>query len=349
MSPGLSYAVIRSHVLIADLLSPEQIRELARSEDVETFAEQLSDTPYGEISIEAGGDVSIALEKTFYRRFIERLTMVVDISPKKIAEFLQTYYYMRFEVLNLKRILRGKYTEIPVAEIVESLVPMEPYLAGDFEKLAEAETLDAMVEGLVNTPYSRLSESMDLSRQYDALWPLELALNHLYAATIMQSMGKLRSGDRTIVRRIVEVEADVENFLMAVKQRRSTEGASRVTDRSIEDIFSKTYYIGLEKIREVIEASDIKSVVADLGPPYSDILAPIYEGDVALIRTRLRQHKYRTARRRRSVNDFGFNTIMAYLVFCEIEKDDLAAIAWGKAQGIPSEELLEHLIIPQYT
>ncbi|MFQ6053910.1 MAG: V0D/AC39 family V-type ATPase subunit, partial [Candidatus Bathyarchaeia archaeon] len=343
MSLGLTYAVVRSHALMADLLTSEQMRSLALSEDLEAFIEGLSETPYGRISVDADGDVSIALEKVFYRKFIERMTRVVDIAPRNIAEFLQTYYYMRFEVLNLKRILRGKFSGIPVPQIIDSLVPIEPYRAGDFEELAEAETLEEAVERLRDTPYSALEASMELCKEYDALWPLDLALNHLYAATVLRSLRSLPRGDRALVRRIVEVEADVENFLIAMKRRRASEEASRA--RSLEDLFPATYGIGLDRIREVIEAEEIKPVIEALGSPYSEILAPIYEGDVALIRTRLRRHIYRTARLSRSANDFGFNVIMAYLVFSEIEKDDLVGIGWGKAQGVPSEDVLKYLTI----
>jgi len=349
MSPGLPYVVIRSHALIADLLTPEQMRELAESESVEAFIERLSETPYGSVSVDADGDISMAMEKVFYRKFIERMARVVDIAPRNIAEFLQTYYYMRFEVLNLKRILRGKFSGIPIPQIVDSLIPIEPYLVEDFRELAEAETVEEAVERLGGTAYSALSASMELCKRYDACWPLELGLNHIYAETILRTMGRLHYRDRTLVRKIVELETDVENFLIAVKQRRA-EGASGV--QNLEDLFPTTYGIGLDEIREVFgagfaEAGDIMNIIDALGSPYSEVLAPLYEGDVALIRTRLRRHIYRTARVARSMNDFGFNVIMAYLVFCEMEKDDLVGIAWGKTQGIPSEDILNYLVCTQ--
>lgn len=344
MSPGLSYAVIRSHALLADLLTPDRLRELTGSDDLNAFIILLSETPYGEISIEGGVEASMALERVFYRKFIERMTKIVDIAPGNIAEFLQAYYYMRFEVLNLKRILRGKFSSISISQIVESLIPIESYHAGDFEELAKTETLEEAVGRLGGTPYSAVEVSMELCKQYDALWPLELALNHFYAETILRSLKRLPGGDRPLVRKIVEVEADVENFLIALKQRRTSEESSRV--HRLEDLFPATYGIGLDKIGEVVEAKDMKLIIAALRDPYSEILAPIYEGDVALIRTQLRRHIYRTAKLGRAVNDFGFNAIMAYLVFCEIEKDDLVGIGWGKAQGVPSEDILKYLVIP---
>jgi len=344
VTPGLTYAVIRSHALIGDLLTAEQIRALAESESLTAFIERLSETPYGRISVEAGGDVSIAMEKVFYRKFIERMAKIVDAAPRNIAEFLQAYYYMRFEVLNLKRILRGKFSGMLIPQILDSLIPMEPYHVKSFEQLAEVETLEATVERLGGTPYSALTASMELYKKIEELWPLELALNHIYATTILRSVEGLSYWDRTLVRWIVEFETDIENLLVAVKQRSASE---RILEaHRLDELFPVTYHVGIDKIREVVEARDLKPVISEIGFPYSEILAPLYEGDVALIRTRLRQHIYRTARQGRSVNDFGYNVIMAYLVFCEIEKDDLVGIAWGKAQGIPSEDILKYLVVP---
>ena len=344
MSPGLTYAVIRSHALIGDLLTPEQMRTLARSDNLESFIKQLSETPYGDISVEAVGDLSIALEKVFYRKFIDRMARIVGVAPRNIAEFLQAYYYMRFEVLNLKRILRGKFSGMPAPQIVDSLVPMEPYHARDFGDLAKAETLEDAVKQLTGTLYSPLAASLEVYKKFEALWPLELTLNHVYARTILRSVEGLPYQDRVLVRQIVEFETDIENLLVAVKQRSASD---RILEaHRLDELFPVTYHVGLDKIREVVDARDIKPVISEIGYPYSEILAPLYEGDVALIRTRLRQHTYRTARQGRSVNDFGFNVIMAYLVFCEIEKNDLVGIAWGKAQGIPSEDILKYLVVP---
>ena len=343
MSPGLTYAVIRSHALIADLLTPDQVKELAEADDLDAFMELLSKTPYGQLSVSDEGDISMALEKILYTKFTERMSRVVNVAPTRIAEFLDTYYYMRFEVTNIKRILRGKFSGIPDSQLLDSLIPMEPFQIEDFEELVKPEALEGIMELLVGTAYSAVAESIQLFKRYDALWPLELALNHLYARTILRSVERLPRMDRNLVRRIVEVETDIENFLIAVKQRRVPEESR---DRRLEDLFPVTYGIGLDEIRKVIEGDALRHIVEDLGQPYVEILSPIYEGDVALIRTRLRRHDYTTARQGRASNDYGFNALMAYLVFCEVEKDDLVGISWGKAQGVPSEDILKYLVIP---
>lgn len=336
-------AVVRCHALIAELLTPGQMRRLAETENLDAFIAQLSETPYGDISIEASGDISIALEKVFYRKFIERISRIIDITPRKIANFLQTYYYMRFEVLNLKRILRGRFGGASFQQILDALIPIEPYHVKDFKKLVEQETIEEIVERLHGTPYSNLSESLSLYKEIEELWPFELSLNNIYASTILKLVETLSSPDKALVKRIVELETDIENLLIALKQREMVQDARRV-----QSLFPTTFKFNIEKMKEFIESKDIRKVIIGLDEPYAEILSPIYEGDVSLVRSRLRQQIYGTMRRGRSINDFGFNVIMAYLVFCEIEKDDLVGMSWSKAQGISSENILKYLVIPQF-
>jgi len=343
VSPGLSYVVIRSHALMADLLTPEQMRTLAEQESLESFIEYLAKTPYGRISVEMEGDISLALEKAFYQKFIERMMGIVDLAPANIGDFLHSYYYLRFEVINLKRIIRGNYSGIPVSQIIMSLIPITPYRVESYEDIVETGAFEETVRRLEGTPYSSLVSTLELSERYDAIWPVEIALNHLNASAVFKSLERLPPGDRGLVRKIVQIEADVENFLVAAKQRGAGERA-----HSPEEMFPATYGIGLDKLREAMEVGDVRPVIQGLDRPYNEILAPLYEGDVALIRSRLRQHIYKTARRGRAANDFGFNAVMAYLVFSEIEKDDLVGIGWGMTQGIASEDMIKYLAIPNF-
>ncbi|MCX6642269.1 MAG: hypothetical protein NTV15_02635, partial [Candidatus Bathyarchaeota archaeon] len=57
---------------------------------------------------------------------------------------------------------------------------------------------------------------------------------------------------------------------------------------------------------------------------------------------------YKTANLSRAENDFGFNPILAYLVYSEIEKNDLVSIAWAKEQNVPTGQLLKYLVVPNY-
>lgn len=334
--------MIRTHARIADLLTEETMEELAETGDVQRFLERLSSTPYGEISIEGEERVPLALERIFYNKFIERIQQIVDLTPARMGDFLRAYYDMRFEVVNLKRILRGKYSGVDDQEIIDSLIPMEPYLAQDHVELAKRESLEDVIDGLRETPYREIGERMELYREVNALWPFELTLNSIYASNILRLVENLPSQARNMVRSIVAFEADIENVLIAIKQRETD-----ASPRRREEMFPVTFAIDVEELREIAEAEDLKPVIAALGSPYKEVLSPIYTGDIALIRTSLRRNKYEITKKGKTRDEYGFNVIMAYLVYSEIEKDNLVGLAWGKAQGLPAEELLKYVVIPR--
>ncbi len=334
--------VLRTHARIADLLTQEQMQTLADTRDVDDFLTKLEDTPYGSVTLDDESRPDIALERVFYRKFIERIEKIVELTPKKIGEFLMGYYQMRFEVVNLKRILRGKFSDASEDEIRLSLIPITAYQVASHEDLVKADSLESVVEMLRGTPYAKVSEQMALYEEHDALWPLELMLNYLNASAIFEAVKKLPIRDRRIVRKLVELETDIENVLIAIKQR-----GNKGKTLNVEELFPATYGVSVPHLNDIIEAENIRPVIQGLGTPYAEILGPIYEGDVALIRTYLRLAKYDHATASRSADEFGFNVIMAYLVYSEIEKDNLVGLAWGKAQGLTPKELLKYVVIPR--
>ena len=315
------------------------MKKLADAADVPEFLSLLKDTSYGEFDVELGQKVALSLEKNFTKKFIERIEEIVRITPSRMGEFLRAYFDFRFEVLNLKRIFRGKFTDSSVEDIKESLIPIDPYLVSDQEALVNMDSLEEIIRSLNGTAYESLIPKLELYTEYDALWPLELELNYIYARNILRLTEKLPAKDRHIVNSLVKYETDVENVLIAIK-RRGKEGVN------LDEIFPVTYGIDKDDLRTVIEAEDLGKAIDELKEPYNEVLAPIKTGDIALVRAMLRKGKYEAATVARAGDQYGFNVILAFLVYSEIEKDNLVGLSWGKAQGLDSEDLLKYIVIP---
>jgi vacuolar-type H+-ATPase subunit C/Vma6 len=315
------------------------MKKLADASDVTDFLNLLKETSYGEFEVELGQKAALSLEKNFTKKFIERIEEIVKITPSSMGEFLRAYFDFRFEVLNLKRVFRGKFTESSVEEIKESLIPIDPYVVRDYESLVNMSTLEEAVRSLKGTPYESLITKLDLYNEYDALWPLELELNYIYARNILRLTEKLPAKDRHIVNSLVKYETDVENVLIAIKRR----GKDNV---DLDEVFPVTYGIDKNDLQKVIETESLSQAIDELKKPYNEVLAPIKTGDIALVRAMLRKGKYEAATAARAGDQFGFNVILAFLVYSEIEKDNLVGLSWGKAQGLDSDDLLKYIVIP---
>ena len=315
------------------------MKRLSESSDIDEFIERLRGTPYGEIKVERDDKIALNLEKVFIQKFIDRIEEIVRITPTKMGEFLQAYFDFRFEILNLKRILRGKFTESDSEEILDSLIPIEPYNIENYDELIKSQNLIEAVARLNNSIYQSLEEKLELYQEYDALWPLELELNYIYARNILRLTEKLPIRDRHIVNSLVKYETDVENVLIAIKRRGKP-------DVDMDSVFPVTYGISKEQLQEVIEAESLSKAIDGLEEPYRSVLEPIKSGDIALVRAMLRKGKYDAATKARAGNQFGFNVILAFLVYSEIEKDNLVGLAWGEVQGLSPEQLLKYIVIP---
>lgn len=331
----------------ADLIDPKAMKSFAEAKDMEEFLELLSQTQYGEDIGEAGEEISaMTLERAFYQRLIKRLDRIIRVAPTGVAEFLRTYYHMRLEIQNLKRILRGKFSKMPYERIKRVLIPISPYLSADFDDLARAETMEDSVRLLEGTVYTPIKESLMLSEEYDVLWPVEARLNPIYVETVQRFLSKIPREDREMVRRIIGAETDVENLLLAINWRREVQKQHSLPP--LESVFQLTHKIPRRVIEELIASEDISSAVKVLGAPYAQIAEPIVHDDVTLVRTNLRRYVYEEARAESTRNDFGFPCIMSYLVSCEVEKGDLVGIAWAKEQEVEPETMLKYTVIPAY-
>jgi len=339
MNLGLTYVVLRTHARIADLLNKDQMTELAEAADIEEFLERLKATPYGEVEVEMSDNLALSLERVFTQKFIERIQSIVAMTPAKLGDFLRAYFDLRFEVLNLKRILRGKFTESTVEQITETLIPITPHLVDSYEPLIEAENLEAAVMLLKGTAYGSLVDKLELYRETDALWPLELALNYIYASTTMSLGNELPKRNQHIVNSLTKFETDVENILVALKRLGKT-------GLDLNEVFPVTYYVERRDLEKVMASKSLREAVENLKEPYRGVMEPIKTGDIALVRAMVRKGKYETVSKARASDEFGFNVILAFLVYSEIEKDNLVGLSWGEVQGIPSEELMKYIVIP---
>jgi len=322
------------------LLNPDTMRSLVEAGNIQKFSELLYKTPYKEdfkklsqTKIDAA-----TLENIFYQKFIDRVDHITRVAPENMASFFRAHYFMKLEIQNLKRIFRGKFSNTLVDRIKRVLLPAPPGSIINFDRLAEADTLETCVHLLGNTIYAPIKETLSLCKAYDALWPMETKLNNIYVNVTLDSVAKIPSGNKEKLKRIIEAETDVENLLLAIAWRKSTKKPPR-----LEDVFQLTYKISKKEIERIIAGKDLTEAIKSLASPYNEIAEPITYDDEALVRTRLRKHICKETLRDTLIDDFGFSCIMSYLILCEIEKDDLSTIAWGLENNVRAEKILRYL------
>ncbi|HID90604.1 TPA: hypothetical protein EYP44_01435 [Candidatus Bathyarchaeota archaeon] len=179
IGPALGYVVVRCYGLRGRLLTPTLMRSLVSAKGLRDLVSLLLDTDYGgDIEGVAAGEVGAPeLERIFDEKLIERCGYVARIAPRRIADFLRAYY-RKFEVLNIKRILRGKVSRLPAERIKGTLFPTGRLFPTKLDALLEAKSLEDAVNALNGTIYAPV-------RSYNDLTFIESYLDKIYADSIL--------------------------------------------------------------------------------------------------------------------------------------------------------------------
>lgn len=184
------------------------------------FLQGLASTPYGRdlqealVRYEGLRAVDEALARNF-QRATQAILRFADARPRALVEVV----LLRWDLENLRVIVRGKHAGRPAEEVVQALLPagtlrevvlkeMAGYpdmtgLAGTLEAVGHP-MAPAMAKGV-----ARYVEAKDLTA-------LEIHLERAYAESGLQQIGR-RGHDANVLRGLLEAEIDAANAKTALK------------------------------------------------------------------------------------------------------------------------------------
>lgn len=202
------------------LLSAAQVEDLLGTPTMAAFLQGLASTPYGGdlqealVRYEGLRAVDEALARNF-QRATQAILRFADARPRALIEVV----LLRWDLENLRVIVRGKHAGRPAEEVAQALLPagtlrevvlreMAGYpdmtgLAGTLEAVGHP-MAPAMAKGV-----ARYVEAKDLTA-------LEIHLERAYAESGLQQIGR-RGHDANVLRGLLEAEIDVANAKTALK------------------------------------------------------------------------------------------------------------------------------------
>jgi V/A-type H+-transporting ATPase subunit C len=212
----IGYVNARVRGMHSFLLDRKQLDSLILKPDLASFISDLEKTPYKQdlqlamvTATEIRG-VENALRMNLIRTFRKILSFVEGDTGEKYVHIFLT----RWDIHNVKTILRGKKVSIPTQEIRSCLVP-----AGDLDEATLVELLKqpdikAVVDLLAMWGHE---SSIPLTRHFEEysktsdLVILEYALDKDYYERALRRV-KGKSNDETIIRDLIATEIDVTNI-----------------------------------------------------------------------------------------------------------------------------------------
>ena len=340
------YLNARLRHMKAKLLRPEQFATLLGLRDLEEFINTLAETDYGpdieRSSVQFSGYplVEDALIQHTQRVFRHLYDMAIGEAKTLIRLLLE-----RFEVFNLKTILRGFHIGADPEETARSLFPTILYPTAFYQELLKREGIAAVIDYLLavgNRFYKPLAQALPEYEASGKLAVLESALDAFYFGSTRKTLQEMASENAVIVRRMIGTEADVLNITYAM----------RVVEAGVESEEKYKYILpGGERlkvpaVRDLLASPDKASLLRKLQEtPYARALGEIDETlSASELQERLEAWLYRENCRFDPGRFFDIQPVAAYIWRVNVEVTNLRVIAHGLWRGTSREAIEEQLI-----
>jgi|Deesub1362A_J573_1020465.scaffolds.fasta_scaffold12798_2 V/A-type H+-transporting ATPase subunit C len=255
----------------------------------------------------------------------------------------------RWDIHNLKVILRGKHHGVSFEEIVESFIPAGVLSEALLEELARQTDIRHVIDLLATwqSPYARpLTEVFPRYHEEKKLWILELALDTFFYT---RSLSELRKRDLNtqLVREILRREIDRINLMTALKAVKERLEPSEVAELYIPGGKFITYNFFLDLCKsedplEVVEKSKRTPYGSVLDEGYKDFLKT---GFLSALERKLEDYSVKKAISLFLADPLSIAVVLAYIWAKYNEVVNLRIILRGKAVGMSDEVIRRSLII----
>jgi V/A-type H+-transporting ATPase subunit C len=219
------YGNARLRAMKSRLLTRQVMEELAGAESVPELINALTKTPYRE-AIEAalmqytGTDIIAQARRN---NLVHTVSKVHRFFSGQAAE-LAAWVLRRFDIDNVKAILRGLAQQVPANEILAGTLPMAELQPADLNTLARAAHARAAIDLLATwrIPLAQPLLALRAERAGADLFEMELALERWYfRAAITATKGNGES-----LRQYLMFHADAANILTALRMIGETEATA---------------------------------------------------------------------------------------------------------------------------
>lgn len=340
--PDFPYINARVRAMRSRLLDAGRMEELLALPTLEAFVQALNNTPYGHDLQEALTRypalqaVDVALARNFY----QSTTRILSFADGRARALIEAVL-MRWDLGNLRTILRGKHTGTPAGEIAANLMPAGSLNEAALRELAAQSDIPAVVgsfSGLEHPFAAPLSAGLADYMETKDLFPLELRLERFYAEHALR-VARGSGHDAQVVRALLESELDAVNVKTALK----LQGADLSPDAKAaffipggrivsEDAFGlladrERAEQGMKWLR--VQGFPVKTVGEDLTAFERDL-------DMAMVRGQTGLYLG---------DPLGIDIVIAYLALKYNEVKNLRLIARSKQLGIPRDRVRREMVV----
>ncbi len=344
------YANARLRGMRSRLMPPAFYERLIDAPDLAQVIKELMDTEYGPDLEEqlVRGRTAAVIDDALKSNMITAYRKVLSFLHPDARKLLSTLLG-RWDVFNLKTILRGVQNHVSIEDMKSSFFPVGYLGLDDLEVLAKLEDVRVIVDTMAMWGYvyaGPLRRALPEYTKSNDLAPLELALDRQYAEWAASRLsGNSVSVD--VARTVLGMQIDTANLVMVFRLLKADAEHMKVENYYLEGgkVIKRKQFMALSKLSDVDEVLDFLRHT-----PYADALDAaalryLENASIPVFERALEDLLMRKALTSSIRDHEGVGVAIAYLYGKQNEVTNVRIIVKGKAVGMPADRVREELIL----
>ncbi|WP_077729674.1 V-type ATPase subunit [Methylocaldum sp. 14B] len=280
----------------------------------------------------------VGLESALITLFLADLVALVRALTGPARDFF-IYWAHRFEVSNLKAIIRGKLAGEPVSALREQLTDIGPYATLPLDELLNAEDIPELLRRLERTPYyaDMARQARRIFEERRDLFALDAALDRRYYAGLSQRAQAIKSTDGRNLQILVGSLIDRINLVWLLRYRFAYHLPPA---EAYYLLIPASYRLSSRRLLELAELTSVEEIIARLPAPFTRLLANV--STIPEVTDILRHWTWQLAETMLKHGAFDLARGFAYLLLRDRELRRIRAVLKGKRLGI-EPSLIRHV------
>lgn len=315
------------------LWSPEQYNALMRTPDTE-MAQTLERHGLPNLAAGYSSQDSLSLESRIITQLLEETLIIVRSLQGAARQFI-LYWTERFEVSNVKTLLRAKMADERPAAMASRLVNMGPFARLDLDSLAHAEDETELFRRLESSPYADIvRHALRAFEESRDPFILEATLDRVYYEGLVRRAKSLEGDVGKSLRDLMADLIDRINLVWLLRFRFNYElPAAQVYYLLV----GMGYRLPSERLQKLVTLPSIEAVLEAL----PESLARQLEGARGIVEvfTRMEESARQTAHRVLASGAHPTARAFAYLILREQDLRAVRAVLRGRHLRLPLDNI----------
>lgn len=315
-----AYQHTRVSIYAGQLLDPDQLNAL-----IDRPLDRDGLVPDAAPLNAAGNHYADELDQSNVTILLKELAVLIRPLSGAPRELLG-YWAHRFELGNLKTIIRGKMTDQPQQVIEEQLQDMGTFTSLPITELLQCDTPAELLRQLEQTPYAEIARQMrHLLEQGEALFALDAALDRRYFAGLARRGSEIGSTSGQLLRAIIGSVIDCVNLVWLLRYRYAY---NLPPAQAYYLLIPATGRLTAQQLQHLAQCATFNDAIAGLPSPFDRMLAGARNNTEVTLK--LEQETWRIAGNALSYSSFNVARALAYMILRERDLRWLRAVVRGR-------------------